>query len=169
MEPRKAKYGDFEILLQSASMVWLQVNTVWPIEQCLHDQFLVNYRNILTAGSLVNFVRYDNDTWRRVLEFCPMCVVSCSDASGVEILQQFPIKKQDNGAEGEKGVVVARGFAGKFVIRLNGETHGMKDTLVEANEYAEDLAREKRLPMRLYDAKAKQRQPEPKGRDAMVV
>lgn len=150
---RRCKNGDLSLIAQGPFQSWWEVRTTYPLEQCINNQFFVNERSNFRAGDCINMVRYDNDTWKQVLEVCNMIRVGFCDANGVELIQDFAIKKHDK--PGEQGIVVGRGFAGKFVVRVDGATYVARNTLVEANEAAVELGREKGLPVTLYDAKTK--------------
>lgn len=149
---RRLKPGD---LAMSEAMPFGQhyeARTVYPVEQCMAPDFFMNVRSNLRAGDRINLVRYDNDTWGRVLEVIEGIRIVHVDNIGVELMQTFAPVKLDQ--PGEAGIVVARGFAGKFVIRVDGATHATRNTVVEANEAAEMLAMETGKPLKKFEKKA---------------
>ena len=113
----------------------------------------MNVRSNLRAGDRINLVRYENDTWGRVLEVMEGIRVTAVDNAGVELMTTFDLVSLNR--PGEQGVVVARGFAGQFVIRVDGDTNATRNTLVEANEYATQLAADSGRPLTLYESKRK--------------
>lgn len=130
-----------------------EIRTTFPVEERAADPlFLMNVRSRLRAGDRINLVRYENDTWDRVLEILEGLRVVHVDNAGVELLQTAQAIKLDH--PGEEGVVVARGFAGQFAVRFEGATVGVRNTIVEANEFAAEIGREKGVPVKLYEAKA---------------
>ena len=121
-----------------------EARTTHPVEQCLHPDFFMNVRTNLRAGDRINVVRYDNDTWKRVLEVIEGVRVVYVDNMGVELLPTFAAVKLDK--PGEEGIVIDRGFKNQFVIRVDGATHATRNTVVEAEEYAQLLSLESGKP-----------------------
>lgn len=142
-----------------------EARTVHPLELCLgeknedgtcsNEDFFMNVRDRFRTGDRINLVRYNhNNGWEsrafdgHVLEVVEGLRVMHVDNAGVKMMMTFPIWKLN--IPGEQGVVVGRGFAGKFVIRLNGEVRATKNTDVEANEYADMLGRETNQPVKHF-------------------
>lgn len=130
-----------------------EVRTTLPIAHCLSSEYFMDVRGRLRAGDRLNIVRYENDTFERVIEFIEGVRIVAVDNAGVELAAAFaPVTLAK---DGEKGIVVARGFAGKFVVRIDGATHKTFNTLIEANEAAEMLGLETGRPVELLDLKKK--------------
>lgn len=144
MNDFRCKNGDLAIISESPFHSHWSARTAHPVEKCLHPRFFLNQRTQLRAGDTVDIIRYENDTWQRVLEVIRCLTVVHADNAGVELMVYFDVKKLDQ--PGEKGIVVARGFAGQFVIRVDGATHATRNTVVEAREYAEMLSQETGRP-----------------------
>ena len=149
---RRLKDGDIAMSDAMPFAQHYEARTVFPLKEVLaNPDFLTNVRHRLRAGDRLNIVRYENDDWHRVLEVIEGLRVVAVDNSGVELMRLFDPMTLDR--QGEVGIVVARGFAGQFVIRIDGSTHASRNTIVEANEYAQALAIEKDLPVVLYEKK----------------
>lgn len=137
---RRLKNGDLAMADAMPFGQHFEARTVYPVDQCLNSDFFMNVRSNLRAGDRVNIVRYDNDTWRQVLEVIEGVRVISVDNLGVELMATFaPVKLNK---PGEEGIVIDRGFKGQFVIRVDGDTHASRNTVVEAEEYAQGLSAE---------------------------
>lgn len=149
----RCKPGDVALVAQSPFQSWYEVRTTYPLMQCLRPSFFLSVRNMFRAGDCVNLVRYSNDTWKQMLEICPNIRVAAVDSDGVELFMTSAVMSLDK--PGEEGIFVDRGFAGQFVIRMDGATYATRNTIVEANELAERLAAETGKPAVLYESKRK--------------
>lgn len=151
---RRCTDGD---LAMSDAMPFCQhyeARTTYPLKECLNNQFFLNVRGRLRSGDRINIVRYDNDTWKRVIECVEGVRIVAVDSAGVEIMQMFaPMSLNE---EGEVGVVVGRGWGGQYAIRVDGTAYATRNTVVEANEYAEMMALETGKPLKIFDPKSKQ-------------
>lgn len=144
MNDFRCKNGDLHIVNQSAFGSTWACRTPHPIEKCLHSMFFITQRHQLRAGDSIDIYRFENDTFQRVIEQIKSVTVRYCDSAGVELAPYFQVAKLDE--PGEKDIVVARGFAGQFVIRVDGATHATRNTVVEAREYAEMLSQETGRP-----------------------
>lgn len=128
--------------------------TTYPLKDCLFDpKFLLNMRHELFAGDIIHFTRFSSDKWEQTIEKCYFATVTNADSLGVELDLTFPIKTLNEA--GEMGVTVGRGFAGQFVIRVDGTTYETRNTLVEAHERAEAIASEIGKEFKPYEPKTK--------------
>lgn len=150
---RRCKAGDIEMISQSSLQTHYEIRTMNPVEMCINSDFLMNVRGRLRAGDRINIVRYENDTWQRVIEVMEGIRVIAVDNAGVELLATFAPWKTSN--PGETGIVVARGWAGQFVVRVDGATYATRNTSVEANEEAQRIAEETGKPVTLFDGRKK--------------
>lgn len=127
--------------------------TTFPLEECIASKsFFMNVRANFQGGDFIHLQRYVNDAWGEAIEVCPFLMVSRVDPDGVVLLQIFPVQKIPGDAS-EKGISVSRGFRGRFVIRLDGAVIGERNTVVEANEAADQLGAETGKPVSHYNTK----------------
>ena len=148
----RCKTTDFHYIcaLNDQNRMWY-ARTTYPLKICLDPQFFMNVRGHLQAGDFIHLVRFDNDKWKQTLEICKDILVLAVDNDGVEIMQTEAI--YSSAKPGEDGIVVDRGWAGKFVVRLDGATYATRQSVVEANEVATVLAAEMGRPAKLYESK----------------
>lgn len=147
----RCKQDDLHLVAQSPFGTHYACRTVHPIAKMMNPRYFLNQRMQLRVGDTIDIYRCENDKWQRIIEQAKSVTVVACDALGVELA---PTTVQDLGVPGEQGIVVGRGFAGKFVIRIDGETRATRNTIVEANEYAEALGVETGRPVKLFEKKA---------------
>lgn len=149
----RCKEGDFNFVCEMGrdNSLWY-ARTAFPLVEVINDRFLMNMRPRVRVGDFFHLIRHANDKWQSVLEVCKDLIVTTNDTNGVEILQTAEIISTNK--PGEIGYVVDRGFNGRFVIRLNGTADELRNTIVEANEYAEMEAKRTGLPVKLMDLPA---------------
>jgi hypothetical protein len=149
---RRVKPGDMELVHNGAIRHWC-IRTTYPLHECVNDDFLLNQRGSFNSGDTIDLLRFDNDTWKSVLETWRFITVKYSDAAGVKLDAIEAHFRDLNEREDEQGIVVARGQRGSFVIRIDGTTHTARNTVVEANEFAVEMARMTGKPVQLLDLK----------------
>lgn len=137
---RRVKDGDVCIVAPTPFHTYFEIRTTFPLAEVLNPTFLLPVRGRFRKGDRINYVRYDNDTWNEILEVVEGVRVLAVDSLGVEILVTYPpIDLKERSVD---GVVVARGFAGRFVVRVDGAKESEWNTLVEAREEGERRAKQ---------------------------
>lgn len=116
-----------------------EVRTTYPLSECINNRFFLDVRSRINAGDIIRMCRYVNDTWNEVIEIAEVAVLA-SDNTGVDITTTREIMKL--GTPPVAGVSVGRGFAGQFVVRIDGAVNKKFNTKIEAEEYAELKRRE---------------------------
>lgn len=116
-----------------------EVRTTYALKECINNSFLLDVRGRIRAGDIVRMCRYVNDTWQEVVEIAEVSVLAV-DNSGVDIVLTRDIATY--GTAPVSGIAVGRGFAGQFVVRIDGTIDKKFNTKIEAEEYAELKRRE---------------------------
>ena len=150
MADYRCKPGD---VCMSEAMPFAQsweVRTTYPLDECIKNpSFLMNVRSFFRAGHRINLCRYVSETWGEVIEVCDGLRVRLVDAQGVDLIKTQEIVR--TGSDAEPGIVVSRGFRGRFVVRQDGAVILERNTIVEANEEAQKLSMETGKPVKLYE------------------
>lgn len=142
---RRCKDGDVCMVAATPWHSQFEIRTTYPLSEVLNPQFFLPVRSRFRKGDRINIVRYDNDTWNEILEVVEGLRVLAVDSLGVETLITYPpIDLKERTVD---GVVVARGFAGRFVVRVDGAKETEWNTLVEAREEGERRSKQLNKPL----------------------